>query len=161
MVRIRKAFLSLADSALKAPEDEVHALAKDIAANFDDAEIRDSIFDLALQLVVEQPLKIPFVAATVLVLNAMGKDIAGDVLKRVVERCNGCVGRGDWREVKLCLRFLGGLQGMLEGEGVWGVLQDFLGRAVDLQTGDSEEVGLLLLCGRVVGRGEGEIDADL
>ncbi|KAJ5033438.1 uncharacterized protein L3040_008553 [Drepanopeziza brunnea f. sp. 'multigermtubi'] len=156
--RIRKTFLALADSALKAPEEEVLALARDVAANLAEGEkgdakgageVREVVVELCVQLVVEQPLKIPFVAAVVLVLNALvggggdgdagGVSVAKEVLLKVCERLGGALLGGDWREVKLCSRFLGAVQGMLEGEGVWGVLQDFLGRAVDLQTGDCEE----------------------
>ncbi len=38
------------------------------------------------------------------------------------------------------MKFLGGLQGLLEGEGVWTVLQDIFTKAVDLQTENNEDV---------------------
>ena len=47
---------------------------------------------------------------------------------------------GAWREVKLVLRFLACLQGLLEGEGVFPILEDLFSRAVDLQTASSEDV---------------------
>ena len=49
---------------------------------------------------------------------------------------------GAWREVKLVLRFLGCLQGLLEGDGVFPVLEDLFSRAVDLQTASSEDVSM-------------------
>lgn len=47
---------------------------------------------------------------------------------------------GSWREVKLNLRFLGGLQGLFEGDGIFTVLEDLFSRAVELQTESSEDV---------------------
>ena len=47
---------------------------------------------------------------------------------------------GAWREVKLVLRFLACLQGLLDGEGVFPILEDLFSRAVDLQTASSEDV---------------------
>lgn len=47
---------------------------------------------------------------------------------------------GAWREVKLVLRFFACLQGLLEGEGVFPVLEDLFSRAVELQTASSEDV---------------------
>ena len=94
------------------------------------------------QLVLEQPFKIPFVGAVVLVLNTIerGAGIVGEVVRRVGESVQAGVGNGRWRDVKCGLKFLGGLQGILRGEGVWVVLEDVLGKAVDLQTERAEEV---------------------
>ena len=39
-----------------------------VADNYDDVELRNSFLDLAQQLVIEQPLKTPFVAAVVVVM---------------------------------------------------------------------------------------------
>jgi nuclear cap-binding protein subunit 1 len=94
-------------------------------------------------MVVEQPFKIPFVAAVVLVLNTLGEKGAG-VVEEVVRRVGGEVGKGvregRWRDVKCGMKFLGGLQGALSGEGVWVLLEDVLAKAVDLQTERGEEV---------------------
>ena len=48
--------------------------------------------------------------------------------------------RGAWREVKLVLRFFACLQGLLDGDGVFVVLEDLFAGAVDLQTASSEDV---------------------
>jgi nuclear cap-binding protein subunit 1 len=73
------------------------------------------------------------------------------LVERIGARLNEGVEKGEWRDVKLCLKFLGGLQGVLEGEGVWIVLQDLLTKAVDLQTENNEEVSSsFLLIGRAV-----------
>jgi nuclear cap-binding protein subunit 1 len=94
---------------------------------------------------VEQPFKTPFVAAVVLVVNTMRAEMVAEVLKRATERVNTCVQTGEWRETKLLMKFLGGLQGVLEGDGVWLVLQDLLSKAIDLQTENNEEVSHLMV----------------
>jgi nuclear cap-binding protein subunit 1 len=139
-VKIRKQLLSIAESPLKRVEDEVASIAKTVCDHYDDEELRGAFYDLVIQLVVEQPFKTPFVAAVVLVVNTMRTEMVQEVLKRATERVNACVGAGEWREVKLLMKFLGGLQGVLEGDGVWLVLQDLLSKAVDLQTENNEEV---------------------
>ena len=50
---------------------------------------------------------------------------------------------GAWREVKLILRFLGCLQGLFEGDGVFPILEELFSRAVDLQTASTEDVSLI------------------
>ncbi len=116
------------------------AIAKMVTDNYEDEEVRTGFYDLVIQLVVEQPFKIPFVAAVVLVVNTWKSEMTQEVLKRTGERVNEAIVKGEWREVKLLMKFLGGLQGVLEGEGVWIVLQDLLTKAVDLQTENNEEV---------------------
>lgn len=90
--------------------------------------------------VIEQPLKIPFIAATVLVANNYKPELVDDVLKRVRESLQQYIDAGAWREVKLLLRFLGCLQSIFEGDGVFPVLEELFARAVDLQTASSEDV---------------------
>lgn len=115
-----------------------------VTDSFEDEEVKTGFYDLVTQLVVEQPFKIPFVAAVVLVVNTMKSEMVEEVLKRVGVKINEAIASGEWREVKLYMKFLGGLQGVLEGEGVWIVLQDLLTKAVDLQTENNEEVSFPL-----------------
>lgn len=89
---------------------------------------------------VEQPLKIPFLAAIVLAANRQKSQIAHDVLARSGILMQEHLDVGAWRDVKLVLRFLGCLQGLLEGDGVFSVLEELFSRAVDLQTASSEDV---------------------
>ena len=138
---MRKQLLSIAESPLKRVEDEVLSIAKTVCDNFEDVELRESFYDLTLQLVVEQPFKIPFVAAVVMIVNTMRGDIVEEILNRAAAATNAALGKGQWREAKLYMKFLGSLQGCLEGEGVFPVLQDILTKAVDLQTENNEEVG--------------------
>jgi nuclear cap-binding protein subunit 1 len=95
---------------------------------------------ISINRTVEQPLKIPFIAAIVLLVNVKKPEFTEEVLKKVGTSLQTYIDDGCWREVKLCLRFLGSLQGLFGGEGVFGVLEDLFQRAVDLQTESSEDV---------------------
>jgi nuclear cap-binding protein subunit 1 len=85
-------------------------------------------------------LKIPFVAATVLVANAQSPELVAEVLKAASEAAQNYINIGAWREVKLVVRFLGCLQCIYEGDGVFPLLEELFARAVDLQTASSEDV---------------------
>lgn len=137
-VRVRKQLLAIAESPLKRVEDEMHSIAKTICDNPEDEELRDTFYELALQLVVEQPFKTPFVAAVVLAVNSMSTAVVEEVLKRTAEKTNAAIARGEWRELKLLMKFLGGLQGLLEGAGVWSILSDLQSRAMELQINEDD-----------------------
>lgn len=146
-VKLRKQLLSIAESPLKRVEDEVHSTAKLVSDNYDDVEVRTTFFDLTIQVVLEQPFKIPFVAAVVLVLNGLnrGEDAVGGtggILEKACLETEAAINQGDWRNVKLLLRFLGCLQGILEDEGVFVVLTELFERAVELQTASSDDVSI-------------------
>jgi nuclear cap-binding protein subunit 1 len=115
-------------------------IAKSVAENYEDEELRKSYVDIATDLVIEQPLKIPFIAATVLVANNYKSELVEDVLKRARESLQQYIDAGAWREVKLLLRFLGCLQSIFEGDGVFPILEELFARAVDLQTASSEDL---------------------
>lgn len=88
----------------------------------------------------EQPLKIPFIAAIVLVVNAHKQELAAEVIKKASESLQAFLDDGMWRKVKLMLRFFGCLQGLFEDRGVFALLDELFLRAVDLQTASSEDV---------------------
>lgn len=90
--------------------------------------------------IVEQPFKIPFVAAIVVIVNPQKPDVAQEILARAAKAIQEYLGVGHWREVKLVLRFLACLQGLLKGDGVFPILEELFSRAVDLQTSSSEDV---------------------
>lgn len=138
--KVRKQLLGIAESPLKRIEDEISSIAKTVCDNFGDVELRNSFYELTLQLVVEQPFKIPFVAAVILVANTMRQDLVQEVLSRAATGINNAIAKGEWREVKLYMKFLGSLQGLFEGDGIFPVLQDILSKAIDLQTENNEEV---------------------
>ncbi|CAL8583096.1 Nuclear cap-binding protein subunit 1 [Xanthoria parietina] len=138
-VKVRKQLLAIAESPLKKIDEEVQEIATIVADNYEDEEIRGNFLELALQLVVEQALKIPFVAAVVLAVNVKKPELAYEVLTRSSTALNKHFNIGAWREVKLLLRFLGCLQAILNDEGVFPVLEELFSRAVDLQTASSDD----------------------
>ena len=79
-------------------------------------------------------------AAVVLIANTMRQDLVQEILTRAATGTNNAIAKGEWREVKLYMKFLGSLQGLLEGDGIFPVLQDILSKAIDLQTENNEEV---------------------
>jgi len=89
---------------------------------------------------LEQPLKIPFIAATVLIANFQKSELVSDVLNKSGVCLQKYIDAGAWREVKLLLRFLGCLQCVFEGDGIFPILEELFARAVDLQTASSEDV---------------------
>ncbi|KAK4127748.1 hypothetical protein N657DRAFT_225948 [Parathielavia appendiculata] len=119
--------------------EEVQAIATLFTDNWDDELLRTNFVDLVLQLAVEQPLKTPFVAAVVLVANGNRPEVVDMLLEKLAGRIEETIGKGEWRDVKLYLKLLGCLQGCLEGEGVFPVLEELFSRAVDLQTASSED----------------------
>ena len=145
-MKLRKQILSIAESAIRPVEDDIASIGKTLGENYFDSDITSTFNDLVVQLIVEQPLKIPFIAAIVLVVNAYKQEFAGDILQKVGEALQGYLNAGQWRNTKLALRFLGCLQGILEGDGVFGILGELFSRAIDLQTASSEDaLGLELV----------------
>lgn len=168
-MRLRKQLVDIADSPLRSVHEEIKGVAQLLADNYDDLRLRETFVDLALQLVVEQPLKTPFVAAVVLVVNTLtykpvatqnGEDMGGDtamvegeseepvptsgvvddLLGKAAAAIEEKVKAGEWRAVKLYLKLLACLQSCLEGEGVFPILDALFDRAVELQTASSEDV---------------------
>ncbi|KAI5862752.1 MIF4G like-domain-containing protein [Durotheca rogersii] len=138
-VRIRKQLLGLAESPLRHWHEEVQSVAHIVADHYDDQDLRTSFLELVPQIVIEQPLKTPFVAAVVLVLNSLKPDVLDDLLARVATATEEKVKVGEWRDVKLYLKFLACLQSCLEGDGLFPVLEGLFSRAVDLQTASSDD----------------------
>ncbi len=139
-LQIRKRLLGLAESPLQRWHEEAIGIAQLVAENDDDSQLRENFIDLACLILIEQPLKTPFVAAVVLVLNTLKPDVALEVLRKVAGDVEAQIKDGQWREVKLNLKFLACLQSCLEGDGVFRVLDELLSRAVDLQTASSDDV---------------------
>jgi len=109
------------------PNCEAHGFFEDAPAN-------------TVASILEQPFKVPFVAAIVLVINPRKSEIVQEMLSRAARAMQENLQKGAWREVKLVLRFLACLQGLLEGDGVFPILEELFSRAVDLQTASSEDV---------------------
>lgn len=103
--------------------------------------MREGFVNLVLQLALEQPLKTPFVAAVVLVVNTLQPDIVREILANTSATAETKIKEGQWRDVKLCLKLLACLQSCLSGDGVFPVLDELFNRAGDLQTASSDDVG--------------------
>ena len=140
-VRVRRQLLGIAESPLRRWAEEVQSIAYMVTDNYDDDEnLRETFVNLAMQLVVEQPLKTPFVAAVVLLANTRKPELVDLVLSKVTQATESAIARGEWREVKLHLKFLACLQSCLEGDGLFPVLEELFSRAADLQTASSDDV---------------------
>jgi nuclear cap-binding protein subunit 1 len=95
---------------------------------------------------VEQPFKIPWIASVILLANARKPEFGAEVIKKIGDVLQKNINEGNWREVKLYLRFLACLQGALSDEGIFPLLEALFQRAVDLQTASSEDaLGLELV----------------
>ncbi|CAK7211024.1 Nuclear cap-binding protein subunit 1 [Sporothrix bragantina] len=139
-VRIRRRLLALAESPLNRWYDEVVEIARLVTNSDDNGPTRKGFVELACQLVREQPLKTPFVAALLLIVNALKPEIVLDVLRSVATATERAIAEGRWREVKLQLRLIACLQTCLDGDGVFPLLDTLFARAVDLQTASSDDV---------------------
>ena len=73
-------------------------------------------------------------------INPQKSELVAETLQKASGTIRQNLELGSWREVKLVLRFLACLQGVLEGDGLFPVLDDLFSRAVDLQTASSEDV---------------------
>lgn len=75
-----------------------------------------------------------------LLLNSQNHEIVVSVLDKASNALQKSVNAGAWREVKLLVRFLGCLQFVFEGGGIFPLLEELFARAVDQQTASSEDV---------------------
>lgn len=139
-MRVRRQLLGIADSPLRRWAEEVQSIAHMVADNHDDENLRNMFLDLVVQLLLEQPLKTPFVAAVVLIINTLKSEFVDDVLARLAQVTQDKIAEGAWRDVKLLLKFLACLQSLLEGDGVFPLLEELFSRAADLQTASSDDV---------------------
>jgi len=146
-IKLRKQLLSLSDSPAKRAEDEITIVAKAATQGYEDEQLRTTFLDLTLLMVIEQPLKIPYIAALALLVNQQKQELAGDLIERIGDKIQEHLQAGAWREVKLFLRLLASVQGMLTGDGVFPILDELFGRAVDLQTASTEDVSSVDLPG--------------
>ncbi|KAL1877606.1 hypothetical protein VTK73DRAFT_8430 [Phialemonium thermophilum] len=138
-VRVRKQLLSIAENPMRPWHEEVQTIANLMTDNYDDELLRGNFVDLVLQLAVEQPLKTPFVAAVVLVINTNKPELVDLLLSKLATSLEAMITAGDWRDVKLLLKLLACLQTCLDGDGIFPILEELFSRAVDLQTASSED----------------------
>ncbi|KAJ2901930.1 hypothetical protein MKZ38_001231 [Zalerion maritima] len=139
-LKARKQLLSLAESPLQRGHEEVQALAQLVADNYADSEdLKITFLDLVPRLAIEQPLKTPFVAGVLHILNTIEPDIVGDVLTRIATRTEEKIDAGEWRDVKCCLKLLASIQPCLKDDGVFPILEELFNRAGELQATSSDD----------------------
>ncbi|KAF7714113.1 Uncharacterized protein PECH_000339 [Penicillium ucsense] len=139
-VQIRRQLLTIAESAARRVEDDVVSIAKTVAENYEDEELRNTMINISLDLVLEQPMKIPFVAAVALFAYKNKPELGTELINKTATILQKNIESGSWREVKLLVRFLGCLQPLFVGNGIFPLLEEFFARAVDLQTTSSEDL---------------------
>ncbi|KAI5284149.1 hypothetical protein KEM52_003051, partial [Ascosphaera acerosa] len=145
-VTLRKMLIGLAESAARSVEGDVYDLATQIVEHSDDDDVKQVYTQLAVQLALEQPLKIPYIASVILALDILKPELVSEFLQHAGNTLQSSIERGLWREVKLLLRLLGSLQALFQGEGVFPLLESLFSRSVDLQTASSEDsLGLELV----------------
>lgn len=138
--RLRRLLLDIAEDPLRLPHEAAANIARLASDNYDDEYVKETFCAVALKLVVEQPFKIPFVAAVVLYANSDKPEMAQDIIAKAGPACQQHLDAGEWRELKLMLRFLACLSKLYEEDGVLPVLDELFNRAVDLQTASPEDV---------------------
>jgi hypothetical protein len=96
--------------------------------------------------IIEQPFKIPFVAAVIFYGNQVKTEIAAEAIKRAGEELQAAFNAGQWTEFKLFLRFFACLQSLFEGDGIFAFLQQIFDTVVDLQSENENDVSWPFLC---------------
>jgi nuclear cap-binding protein subunit 1 len=91
--------------------------------------------------IIEQPFKIPFVAAVALYGNDVNPAITEEALKRVAARAQEALNVGQWTEFKLMLRFLASMQSLYQDTGIFAFLGQLFDTVVDLQSANENDVG--------------------
>lgn len=79
-------------------------------------------------------------AAVVLYANVEKAEAAEKVITQAGADLQQAIDIGDWRTVKLLLRFLACATQLFEEDGTWTIFDELFDRAVDLQTASSEDV---------------------
>ncbi|PVI07696.1 hypothetical protein DM02DRAFT_714398 [Periconia macrospinosa] len=137
--KLRRMIVNIASTA-KLPEDESIEIARLLRDHYDDEDIRNQFFDVFVQLIVDQPFKIPFVAAVAFYGNQVKAEITTEAMKRVGERLQESLAAGQWREFKLLLRFFACLQPIFEEDGIFTLLGQLFDTVVDLQSANENDV---------------------
>jgi hypothetical protein len=139
--RIRRdiIFISELEDAA-AVRDQCAGFGRDIANNFEDDQVRGPLLDTLVDMLIEQPLKIPFLAAVALYANDLNAESGREFITRASKKMAKALELGDWRDFKLLLRFHACLQGVLEGSGVFQILNQLFDWVIDLQSASAEDV---------------------
>ncbi|KAM3418039.1 hypothetical protein BST61_g6248 [Cercospora zeina] len=144
--RIRKGLLEIGEDLLRLPHEVAANVAKLAADNYEDDYVKDTFRIASLKLVLEQPFKIPYIAAVVLYANAEKSEMAEHVIKHAAQELQAAMDAGKLKEVKLLLRFLSCLGPLFEQDGIVPILDELFDKAADLQTASTEDAVGIELC---------------
>jgi nuclear cap-binding protein subunit 1 len=72
--------------------------------------------------------------------NEIDSNVTSDMIQRAASQAQAALDTGSWREFKLTLRFLASLQGILENDGIFPLLDDLFSSAAELQAASQEDV---------------------
>jgi nuclear cap-binding protein subunit 1 len=95
---------------------------------------------LTTHSIIEQPFKIPFIAAVAYYGNDVKPEITIEAMKRVGDRAQEALNAGEWKELKLLLRFFACMQGLYQEDGVFTFLGQLFDTVVDLQSANENDV---------------------
>ncbi|KAF2474272.1 uncharacterized protein BDR25DRAFT_332386 [Lindgomyces ingoldianus] len=137
--RLQRMLVNIAGST-KLPQDEAMDIARQFGEHFDDEAVKTEFFDHLVQLIIEQPFRIPHVAAVAFYANDDKPEITAEAIKRVAGRTQEMLNAGQWKEFKLLLRFFACIQSLLEGDGVFFLLDQLFDTVVDLQSANENDV---------------------
>ncbi|KAL9088275.1 MAG: hypothetical protein Q9159_003187 [Coniocarpon cinnabarinum] len=141
--KLRRDVVEISDSPMRNAIEDVKDLASMIVKDWQDDFFREHALDLLVNMVLEHPLKIPFMAGIVLNLNLKQPDIVETLLPKYSARAQQAIEAGDWRTLKLLLRFFACAHGLFEGTVIFDVLEQLFNRAVDLQAASADDaIGL-------------------
>ncbi|ORX97967.1 MIF4G like-domain-containing protein [Clohesyomyces aquaticus] len=137
--KIRRMMLNIAASD-KLPQDEAQDIARLLGESLDDEAAMTEFFDTLVQLIIEQPFRIPHVAAVAFFANDDKPEITAQAVKRVGTKTQEMLRTGQWTEFKLLLRFLACLQSLYNDDGVFTLLNQLFDTIVDLQSANENDV---------------------
>ncbi|PHH53793.1 Nuclear cap-binding protein subunit 1 [Ceratocystis fimbriata CBS 114723] len=139
-LKLRRQLLSIADSTNHRWQDEARSIAYIVCDNYEEStEVRTVFNELLFGLVVEQPLKIPFLSYALLVINTTKSGVLEKVIPRITDTIQDKIKAGDWQSAKLFLRLLACLQPVLSASGVFPILDELFNRAGALQSESSDD----------------------
>jgi nuclear cap-binding protein subunit 1 len=144
--KIRRDIIFIGEESLSSsPADHCAAFGRDIASNFEDDQVSGNLLDTLVAMICEQPLKIPFIAAVALYANDLNPAVSKELIARTSKKMTYALELGDWRDFKVLLRFHACLQDILEGPGVFTILNQLFDWVIDLQSSSAEDVSSLRL----------------
>jgi nuclear cap-binding protein subunit 1 len=143
--RIRRDIIFIGEESALGAQDQCAGFGRDIANNYEDDQVRGPLLDTLVDMLCEQPLKIPFLAAVALYANDLNADVGREFITRASKKMSNALELGNWRDFKLLLRFHACLQGVLDGAGVFQILNQLFDWVIDLQSASAEDVSSLSL----------------